>query len=72
MKELLSLENLTMSSVEIAVLMGKEHKHVMRDIRGVITEIDSQVHDSDSKIGKLTSPNLDWSKYPELSAPVVE
>ncbi len=44
----------TMSSVEIAELCGKQHKHVMRDIKKMLEEINAP------NLGRLIllSPNL--------------
>lgn len=42
-------EGLTMSSLEIAELTGKEHKHVMRDIRSMRQELG----EDESKFGSI-------------------
>ena len=49
MKLMNMTSTMTMSSLEIAELTGKEHKHVLRDIREMIDTIGS--------------PNLDSKQY---------
>ena len=49
MKLMNMTSTMTMSSLEIAELTGKEHKHVLRDIREMI--------------GTIGSPNLDSKQY---------
>ena len=50
----LTTTNPTMSSKEIAEITGKEHKHVLRDIRNML--------------GELEGPNLDPDEFQELIA----
>ncbi len=54
-----------MSSKEIAELTGKEHKHVMRDIRGLLEALD---HDADGNVQNWTNPQNGQS-YPVFNLP---
>ncbi len=54
MTELIKIQN-TMSSIQIAELTGKLHKHVMRDIRNLIDNL--------SKSNETTSGPVNYSSY---------
>lgn len=51
----LSNDQLKMSSIDIAKLTGKNHSHVLRDIRTMLNEIDN--------------PNLDSKEYQQFTLP---
>ena len=55
-------EPLTMSSREIAELTGKEHKHVMRDVRTLIDEL-SMSPNLDSCVKSTTYKGKDGRQY---------
>ncbi|EPR3947498.1 Rha family transcriptional regulator, partial [Shigella flexneri] len=53
----------SMTSVEIAELTGKEHKHVLRDIRNMVEELNgSKTEQRDSGSSTLSS-ELNGSKF---------
>ncbi len=57
-------EPLTMSSREIAELTGKQHAHVMRDIRALVDEI-SQNPNLDSVCKSTTYTASSGQSYPQ-------
>jgi phage antirepressor YoqD-like protein len=58
---------LTMSSREIAELTGKEHKHVMRDIRVMLTELHGE--GGVSKFGHTMTNEQNGQEYPVFWLP---
>ncbi|MGL4467065.1 MAG: phage antirepressor KilAC domain-containing protein [Plesiomonas shigelloides] len=64
MNQLIAMNaEMTMSSIEIAVLTGKEHKNVMADIRRMLVEIQSAEKLADYKDGRgRTQPCLMLTK----------
>ncbi|TNI33510.1 MULTISPECIES: phage antirepressor KilAC domain-containing protein [Aeromonas] len=64
---LINNSSLTMSSVEIAELTGKEHKNVLADIRKMLVEIQSAEKPADYKDGRgRTQPCLLLTKEESL------
>ena len=53
-KSLISNQNVTMSSLEIAQLTGKRHDHILRDIRVMFLELEGDL----PKFGEIESGDL--------------